>query len=154
MRALITTDGHVAPPFSLFDELPESYREWFPHVEHRADGDHLVHPRTGAMSMGGVAESSASTRLDPGALMWSAVAPNDDAHASFEPAEVLADLERDGVRGAVLISRDLTWDDARPIAVDIAYCELVNNWAAEHWGPYLDRVAPASCCRSATSPRR
>jgi len=141
---LITTDCHVATPFSVLDELPESYQAWFPRVERRDDGDYLVNPRTGAMTMGGVAEAQAppATRLDADSLMWAAVAANDEAHASFEPAEVLADLERDGVRGAVLISRDLTWDDARPLAADIAYCELVNDWNAEHWGPFIDRVAP------------
>ena len=50
--------------------------------------------------------------------MWEAVGATMESHASFEPAEVLADLERDGVFGAVLINRSLSWDDARPLEVD------------------------------------
>ena len=74
--------------------------------------------------------------------MWAAVGATQESHPSFEPAEVLADLERDGVRGAVLISRSLSWDKARPLEADVAYCQLANDWSAERWGPYLDRVAP------------
>jgi predicted TIM-barrel fold metal-dependent hydrolase len=74
--------------------------------------------------------------------MWEAMGACSEAEASFEPARVLADLERDGVRGAVLINRHLSWDDARPVEIDIAYCELMNDWVAENWAPYLDRVAP------------
>ena len=29
-----------------------------------------------------------------------------------------------------------------PIDADVAYCKAVNDWTAEHWGPYMDRVAP------------
>ena len=83
-----------------------------------------------------------ATKLEGNGLMWEAVGATVESHASFEPAEVLADLERDGVFGAVLINRSLAWDDSRPLEVDVAYCELVNDWTAEHWGPYLDRVAP------------
>jgi predicted TIM-barrel fold metal-dependent hydrolase len=141
MRTLITTDCHVSPPFSVFEDLPESYREWVPRVEHREDGDYLVNPRTSATTMGGMVESP-DTKLEGNGLMWAAVGATKESHPSFEPAEVLADLARDGVRGAVLINRPLDWDDARPVEVDIAYCQLVNDWSLEHWGPYLDRVAP------------
>ena len=36
-RRLITSDCHIAAPFSVLDELPESYRQYFPLVEERAD---------------------------------------------------------------------------------------------------------------------
>ena len=29
-----------------------------------------------------------------------------------------------------------------PIEADIAYCQAVNDWMAEHWAPNMDRVAP------------
>ena len=141
MRRMITTDCHIAPPFSVFEDLPESYREWFPRVERRDDGDYLVNPRTRAMGMGAMVEVPAK-KLEGNGLMWEAVGATVESHASFEPAEVLADLERDGVFGAVLINRSLSWDDTRPLEVDVAYCELMNDWTAEHWGPFLDRVAP------------
>ena len=56
---MITTDCHIAPPFSVFDDLPESYREWFPRLEHRDDGDYLVNPKTRAMGMGGMVQPPA-----------------------------------------------------------------------------------------------
>ena len=36
-RKLITSDCHIAAPYSLLDELPESYRQWFPRIERRGD---------------------------------------------------------------------------------------------------------------------
>ncbi len=69
--------------------------------------------------------------------MWSA-----EAHPSFDAAEPLADLERDGVYGAVLIGRIADIPNAIPADADIAYCQLANDWLADHWAPYLDRVAP------------
>jgi hypothetical protein len=57
----------------------------------------------------------------------------------------------------VLISRYLTWDHAQPIAADIAYCELVNDWNAEHWARSSPVSPPASLrapgeCRPAGRP--
>jgi predicted TIM-barrel fold metal-dependent hydrolase len=42
----------------------------------------------------------------------------------------------------VLIGRIAVGYDTMPVEADIAYCEVVNDWTAEHWGPYLKRVAP------------
>ena len=44
-RRLITSDCHVGAPLSVLDELPESYRQYFPRVEERADGRYYVAPR-------------------------------------------------------------------------------------------------------------
>ena len=65
-----------------------------------------------------------------------------EAEPSFDPAEQLADLERDGVYGAVLIGRVAVFDTGAPAEVDTAYCQVANDWLAETSGPYLDRVAP------------
>ena len=54
----------------------------------------------------------------------------------------MADLERDGVYGAVLIGRIADMPNGIPADADIAYCKVANDWLADHWGPYLDRVAP------------
>src|SRR5580704_14930382 len=102
MPKLITTDCHVSPPLSALDELPESYRQYFRRVEHRADGDYLLEP-AGAGMMG--MPASPPTKVEGDAAVRVAVGACDEANPSFEPAEVLAELERDGVYGAVLISR-------------------------------------------------
>ena len=44
MQKLITTDCHISPPFSVLDQLPESYGQYFRRVERRADGDYLLEP--------------------------------------------------------------------------------------------------------------
>ena len=44
-RRLITTDCHVATPFSLLDELPASYRQYFPVIEERETGGTTSRPR-------------------------------------------------------------------------------------------------------------
>ena len=43
-RRLITSDCHVGAPLSVLDDLPESYRQYFPRVEDRADGRYYVAP--------------------------------------------------------------------------------------------------------------
>jgi predicted TIM-barrel fold metal-dependent hydrolase len=147
-RKLITTDCHIGPPFSLVDQLPESYRSYFTKLEARDDGRYLSMPITAGMSrlMGGDGESSTfAVKLDDDDPRAEAKAANpgcDEAEQSFDPAEMLADLERDGVYGAVLIGRISVFDSGTPAEVDAAYCQVVNDWLAETWGPYLDRVAP------------
>ncbi len=146
MRKLITADCHISAPYEVLDELPPKYREWFERLEHRDDGDYVVARSDGGM-MG--AEQS-GMRVGPGSLggplrsslVNLAVGGSAESRPSFEPAEVLADLARENVLGAVLITRQPEWNPARPVEADIAYCELMNDWNAEHWGPYLDRVAP------------
>lgn len=149
-RRLITSDCHVSPPYSVLDELPESYRRWFPRIEQRPDGVYLLSPEKGDDTMGMVRSGERKLGDDPADPLHSspvhvAVGASAEARPSFEPAAVVADLERDGVEGAVLISRAPAWDDSRPNEVDIAYCQVVNDWNAEHWGPYLDRFAPGIC---------
>ena len=65
-----------------------------------------------------------------------------EAAPSFDPAEQLAELERDGVYGAVLIARITVFDLGPRPRSRAAYCRVVNDWLAETWGPYLDRVVP------------
>jgi predicted TIM-barrel fold metal-dependent hydrolase len=139
MRKLITSDCHVAAPYSVLDELPESYREHFPRLEHRADGEYLLAPAGGGM-MG--MEGPPATKVVGDDAVRQAVGACDEAQPSFEPADVLADLERDGVHGAVLIGRIAVTYDTSPVEADVAYCKVVNDWAAEAWKPYLHRVAP------------
>ncbi len=148
-RKLITSDCHIGPPFSLVDQLPESYREYFARLESRADGRYLNMPITPGMSrlMGGDGTAGGfAVKLDdddPRAEAKAAFQNNcPEAEPSFDAAEVLADLERDGVYGAVLIGRISVFDNGTPPEVDAAYCQVVNDWMAETWGPYLDRVAP------------
>lgn len=137
MRRLITSDCHIAAPYSVLDELPESYRQYFPRIEQRPDGDVLLGP---SGSMMGTA-ASPETKVEGDSAIREAVGACDEAQPSFEPAEVLAELERDGVVGAVLIGRIAVNYDTMPIEADIAYCKVVNDWTAEHWRPYMDRVA-------------
>ena len=139
MRDLITTDCHVGVPYEALDELPASYRKWFPRVETRQDGDYLVTPAPQEM-MGALEPTAVPVQGDQAVRM--SVGAADEAHPSFAPSEVLADLERDGVKGAVLIGRISVGHDTMPVDADIAYSELVNDWTAEHWAPYMDRVAP------------
>ena len=144
-RRMITADCHIAVPPSVVDELPESYRQYFPRLERRPDGDFVVDPTVramaGMMSAGG---RSAGERVDDPRSLARVAVHNvcPEAEPSFDPAEQLADLERDGVYGAVLIGRVAVFDTGAPAEVDTAYCQVANDWLAETWGPYLDRVAP------------
>ena len=143
MRTLITTDCHVSPPYELTDELPEQYREYFPHIVHDADGSHVVNPvRIG----GGMMAANNSFMRPPlaGDLTERARTANGgvpESSPSYDPAGLLAELEREQCRGAVLISRVAFRDDV-PVDAQVAYCRLVNDYLADTWKPHLDRVAP------------
>jgi hypothetical protein len=123
-RRLITTDCHIAPPHSLVDELPESYREHFARLEDRADGKYVVRPESAALAMmGGGRDPGMKVDDDPKALARAAVGNVcEEAVPSFDAAEQLADLERDGVYGAVLNGRISVFDNGTPADVDAAYC--------------------------------
>jgi predicted TIM-barrel fold metal-dependent hydrolase len=139
MGKRITSDCHVAVPYTVLSELPEDYRPHFPRLETRDDGEYIRLPDA-QQRMG--LDIPTEVRVEGDAAARMAVGACDEAHPSFTPSEVLADLERDGVFGAVLIGRIATMTDTMPIDADIAYCEIVNDWTAENWAPYLDRVAP------------
>jgi predicted TIM-barrel fold metal-dependent hydrolase len=145
-RRLITSDCHIGPPFSLVDELPESYRQYFPRLQHREGGTQVVRPTHPAMAMMGGPDAGTPIDDDPLSLARAAVCNVlPEAEPSFDAAEQLADLERDGVYGAVLIGRFEDFDAGIPPQAELAYCQLVNDWLADTWGPYLDRVAPGIC---------
>jgi predicted TIM-barrel fold metal-dependent hydrolase len=140
-RRLITSDCHIAPPHSLVDQLPEEFRQHFPRLERRDDGTYVKLPENREMM--GLALAT-ETKVDdtPLALARAAVSNVcEEASPSFDAAEQLADLERDGVYGAVLIGR-ISIRDNLPPDVDTAYCAIVNDWIAETWKDHLDRVAP------------
>lgn len=144
-RRMITTDCHIGHPFELVDELPESYREHFPRLDREGDKTYL--------NLAGEQARMMMQRLGtPTARMWVDDSPRQlarsaignvcgEATPSFDPDEHLADLERDGVYGAVLIGR-ISTRETLPPEVDIAYCKVVNDWLAQTWGNHLDRVAP------------
>jgi predicted TIM-barrel fold metal-dependent hydrolase len=142
-RRLITTDCHFAPPFSLVEELPESYREHFPRLQRRGGDTYVIWPRPVATAMTESNDPAVRVSDNPRALARAAIANVcPEADPSFDPREHLAELERDGVVGAVLIGRLSVFDGGTPAEVDEAYCRVVNDWMADTWRPYLDRVAP------------
>jgi predicted TIM-barrel fold metal-dependent hydrolase len=110
----------------------------------RADGAYLVHPRNVAMMALGMDGSAGVMVDDSEAALARAAVGNvcPEAQPAFDAGAVLAELERDGVYGAVLIGRISAFDNATPPEADIAYCQVANDWLAETWAPYFDRAAP------------
>ena len=149
---LITADCHITPPLSIVNELPEHYREYFPRIEKDENGNDvykLGHIVSLSMMTGEGADSD--IQADATGAEGNVVK---EAHISLDAAEQLADLERDGVYGAVLIGRIADMPNGIPADADIAYCKVANDWLADHWGPYLDRVAPGFTCPSRMLARR
>jgi predicted TIM-barrel fold metal-dependent hydrolase len=141
-RRLITSDCHIAPPHSLVEQLPKKYREHFPRLERRDDGTYLKIPANPELMMGMRLPPEMKLDDTPSSLARAAVGNVcEESSPSFDAAEQLADLERDGVYGAVLIGR-ISIRDNLPPDVDAAYCEIVNDWIADTWKDHLDRVAP------------
>ena len=111
---LITADCHIAPPYELINELPESFREYFPRIEKDENGKDVFkagHIVSMAMMTGEGVDSDITA--DATGAVGNVVA---EAHPSFDAAEPLADLERDGVYGAVLIGRITDMPNAIPAA--------------------------------------
>ena len=101
------------------------------------EGTFLKQPRVAQMAavMADVDTGGIEVADDPVSLARAAVGNVcAEATPSFDPAEQLAELERDGVYGAVLISRIHGFDAGTPPEVDVAYCQIVNDWLAETWG--------------------
>src|SRR6201992_3672943 len=137
---LITADCHITPPLSLVNELPEHYREYFPRLEKDENGkDVFQHGHIVSLAMMTGEGADSVIRSDATGAEGNVVA---EARPSLDAAEQLADLERDGVYGAVLIGRIADMANGVPADADTAYCLLSNDWLADHWGSYLDRVAP------------
>ena len=113
-------------------------------LERRDDGAYVVQALNPAMAaMMGGAGGGMKVEDSPRALARAAVVNVcEEAEPSFDAAEQLADLERDGVYGAVLIGRLTPFENGTPAEVDAAYCQLVNDWQYETWKEHLDRVAP------------
>jgi len=136
---LITADTHITPPLEIVNELPEHYREYFPRIEKDERGADVYKPgHIVSLSMM-TGEGTSDIKADATGAGGNVVT---EAHLSLDPAEQLADLERDGVYGAVLIGRIADMPNGIPADADTAYCKVANDWLADHWGPYLDRVAP------------
>src|SRR5207245_2099688 len=65
------------------------------------------------------------------------------ARATFGPEGRLADMDREGVTAAVLISGDLGCPPVgMPLDAETAWCRLQNDWLADTYGSHLDRFAP------------
>jgi predicted TIM-barrel fold metal-dependent hydrolase len=144
-RRLITADCHFLPPFSVLDELPESYREHFARIERRDGGVYAVRPMPGSMAGMSAPGIRSDVEIDDDPVAFARMAAGNscpESQPSFEPAGLLAQLESDGVHGAVLIGRLGGAEPGLPADASIAYCKVVNDWMADAWRPHLDRIAP------------
>jgi hypothetical protein len=140
---LITADCHIAPPYELINELPESYREYFPRIEKDENGKDVFkagHIVTMGMMTGEGVDSDITA--DATGAVGNVVA---EAHPSFDAAEQLADLERDGVYGAVLIGRISDMPTPTPPTA---------KWSTTGWPRRGDHTwtgwRPVFTCRSRT----
>jgi hypothetical protein len=132
---LITSDCHIAPPFSLVEKLPAKYRDYFPRLLRRDAALEVRRPKPVTSSMGAMdAARSVPAQIiedTPLAIAQAAVCNFlPEARPSFDAAEQIADLERDGVYGAVLIGRFEDFDAGIPPEAETAFCQLINDWQA------------------------
>jgi predicted TIM-barrel fold metal-dependent hydrolase len=143
VRPLISTDFHIATPPSLLDGLPDTIKDQFQHLEHRADGTYLVGPTAGAMSaMAGLVPP---VKVDDEAQLARLAMRNvcDEANPGFRPEDQLADMAREGIEAAVLIGRFPVFASTETLDAEIAYCRVVNDWLADTYRDHLHHFAPA-----------
>jgi predicted TIM-barrel fold metal-dependent hydrolase len=151
VRKLITTDNHLSPPPWLLDELPEQYRDKVSsqmfQVENRPDGRYLVIPSTRANLMMGAGIPSEFKVDDDRMLtkiLHSSILLEEDNYPAFDPEGRLADMETEGVVGAVLIGAPEFGSARGPevVAAQIAWCHVANDWLADTYKSHLGRFAP------------
>jgi predicted TIM-barrel fold metal-dependent hydrolase len=142
-RALVTTDAHLSPPFSLVDELPAKYRDQFAHLERRDDGTYVVFPQRDALRM--LKGGSARQVLVDSAETMARIAVSNvcaEARPSFTPEDLLAEMAIEGVQAAVLIGNPVSRTGAVTPEAEVAYCRVVNDWLADTFKDYVDCFAP------------
>jgi len=146
VRSLITTDSHLVPPFWLAEELPPKWRDHFPRVVERADGRYIRYPDSGhavhMMLVSGGRGSEVRVLDDDAFVRVNHSNVCDDAFPAFDPVARLVDMGREGVIGAVLIDNAVVSTAHLEPEVEIAWCEIVNDWMADTYGAHLDRFAP------------
>ena len=152
-RRLITTDSHTVAPLSLANEVPEHLRSKVPHLEKRNDGTYLVRPLPGiADKDGNIDRGDAMTKkllagikVDPDDdAMMARVLQGDvaeEANPGFTVAQRLAEMERDGVVGEVLIGGP--WGSLCDPEVGLPWAQIMNDWSADTYRDHLDQFAPS-----------
>jgi predicted TIM-barrel fold metal-dependent hydrolase len=147
MRALVTTDSHLVPPYWLAERLPDKWRDQFPRLEDRPDGRYVHYPsgpgaeRQMMMASGG---RGPLVRVDDDDDLVRVNHANvcNEARPAFDPVGRLSDMEREGVIGAVLIDNATVPSPIIDPKAEIAWCEIVNDWLAETYGAHLSQFAP------------
>ncbi|WP_394849119.1 amidohydrolase [Pendulispora brunnea] len=150
-RRLISTDSHIAVPFHVADELPEKFRKQVPHLDRRADGVYLMRPDMATMMSIEDAGSQllAGMKVDPDdeATMARLAIGNSQSHIqpSLYPKGRLADMERDGVVGEVLLGQAAAvgFFGGNDPETSIAWCQLNNDWYADTYKDYLGQFSPS-----------
>ena len=164
----ITSDAHIGTPPSLADELPAEHRSRVTHFEQRQDGVYLVRPMSGGfatMTKGGTGTSIMTDedqqRLVGGDEVTLALArgirvdPEDDqtiagyvtgnvcagAKPSLLPKGRLADMERDGIAGEVLIGAAGFGALAEP-DMEVAWARITNDWLADAYKDHYRSFVP------------
>jgi predicted TIM-barrel fold metal-dependent hydrolase len=160
VRTLITTDSHLGIPPWLADELPEQYRSLLPHLETRGDERYLIKPRPKAadeykMEAANASLDETQRRLIEEAFASEVPVESDEqlarmlsgavgvpARATFGVRGRLKDMEQEGVVASVLISGDFGIPpDGMPLDIEIAWCQLQNDWLAQTYGDEFHRFA-------------
>ena len=143
-RKLITSDCHIAPPFELVDQLPEHFRSSFTRVERGPEGAVVIRPNAGPSTMMNAAEPARPSPTSPArsrGLRSATCAPR--RSRASRPTSCSKTSRATACNGAVLIGAPSVFSMATgPADAEIAYCRLVNDWAADAFRDHLDRLAP------------
>lgn len=127
---MVSADCHANEPANLWvDRIDKKYRDRLPRVEVDADGVKWQ-----------ISEGWARSRLLDSNLQGE---DQIRGKAGATPEERLLDHDRDGVDAEIIFpNKGLTmWATADPLFAQ-AQCRIYNDWAAEAYGPYRDRLVP------------
>ena len=127
---MVSADCHANEPANLWvDRIDKKYKDRLPRVEVDADGVKWQ-----------ISEGWARSRLLDSNLQGEDQIRN---KAGATPEQRLLDHDRDGVDAEIIFpNKGLTmWATPDPLFAQ-AQCRIYNDWSAEAYGPYRDRLVP------------
>jgi predicted TIM-barrel fold metal-dependent hydrolase len=134
---MVSADCHASEPSNLWvDRIDKKYRDRLPRVEIDANGVKWQ-----------ISEGWARSRL-----LDSNLEGEDQlrSKAGATPEDRLRDLDRDGVDAEVVFpNKGLTMWATPDAGFAHAQCRIYNDWAAEAYGPYRDRIVPMAALATA-----
>jgi predicted TIM-barrel fold metal-dependent hydrolase len=140
-RRLVSANSRIALPPYLADEMPARWRDFVPHIE-RVDGGHVfVRPGQEFAGMKRVSSQDMIGVHDLERVTYGNCVA--DAVPSWLPEGRIAEMERDGVVGEVLIA-DPGLSALANASIEVEWARLANDFLSDTFRSHYETFAPGA----------